>query len=213
MRRRCDEYLFLSHKTSPTHTATPPVVKATGEAHTAPNDLYAVMHALATRGPLTISIDADEWHLYKEGIFDASFNKSKTTINVDHTVQLVGYGEDEEGNLFWTVRNSWGVDFGESGFIRLRRSSPHAVPCKCPTYIPNCTVGDNGIYRTASEAAKEDTLICGADGILGDVSYPTGVYHIESTIEPHRRETLQHKNRANAHTPQGSVCVCVFVCE
>lgn len=167
--------------------ATPPVVKITGSAQVGPNDLFGTMHALATEGPLAISVDADNYHAYAGGIFDSAYNESKTDVNVDHIVQLVGYGS-EHGIPYWIVRNSWGVDFGEEGFIRVRRGTPDKVLCKCPGDLlksGNCTVGDEGVYRTAEEAKKETTLVCGADGILGDVSYPTGVYHIESTVEPH----------------------------
>ena len=42
--------------------ATPPVVKIKGSAQVGPNDLFATMHAVATKGPLAISVDADNYH-------------------------------------------------------------------------------------------------------------------------------------------------------
>ena len=38
-----------------------------------------------------------------------------------HAVSLMGWGENEEEGSFWVVKNSWGEDFGESGFFRIAR--------------------------------------------------------------------------------------------
>jgi cathepsin B len=38
-----------------------------------------------------------------------------------HAVVLVGYGTSDEGVDYWSVRNSWGEDFGEEGHFRIKR--------------------------------------------------------------------------------------------
>jgi len=39
---------------------------------------------------------------------------------LDHCVQAVGYDLTDSSNPFWIVRNSWGTDWGENGYIRLQ---------------------------------------------------------------------------------------------
>jgi len=75
-----------------------------------------MLSALSTAGPLSICVDAEPWQHYKNGVL------SKCAKHLDHCVQLVGYGVEASTNTtFWTVRNSWGADWGEEGYIRIGR--------------------------------------------------------------------------------------------
>lgn len=71
------------------------------------------------RGPVAVSIEADTktFQFYKGGILDSS----NCGTELDHGVLAVGYGE-EDGKKYWIVKNSWGADWGESGYIRIGRS-------------------------------------------------------------------------------------------
>ena len=37
---------------------------------------------------------------------------------LDHGVTLVGYGS-EQGESYWIAQNTWGTEWGESGYIRI----------------------------------------------------------------------------------------------
>lgn len=52
---------------------------------------------------------------YKEGVFD--LDDCSTENN--HAVAVVGYGTDENGGDYIKIRNSWGANWGEAGYMRL----------------------------------------------------------------------------------------------
>ena len=69
------------------------------------NHQDAVMNHLATVGPLSIALDASSFSLYQGGVFDkCDYDKN---IEINHGVQLVGYGSSPDEGDYWLVRNSW----------------------------------------------------------------------------------------------------------
>lgn len=71
---------------------------------------------VGSTGPLSICVAAGSWHSYRSGILTSCDN------NVDHCVQVVGYGTDGS-TPYWKVRNSWNTNFGEAGHIRIKYGS------------------------------------------------------------------------------------------
>jgi len=131
------------------------------------NNYTDLLAAVATIGPIAVSVDASTWNSYSKGIYDAC-DKEKT-MDIDHAVQLVGYGT-ESGTDYWIVRNSWGPNWGEAGFIRLLRHSDGGDSwCKADT-TPSDGNGCDGGPSTIT--------VCGDCGIWFDSSYPTGAKYL-----------------------------------
>ena len=83
-----------------------------------PNSHDEVITALATIGPLAVNVQANTWSDYESGVFTGCSNLSD--VDIDHVVQLVGYGFDAALNRsYFLVRNSWDTTWGEEGYIRL----------------------------------------------------------------------------------------------
>jgi cathepsin L len=76
------------------------------------NNYTEMMNAVAQVGPVSIGVDASEWHNYESGVFNGCNQKNP---DVNHAVVLYGYGVDESsGEQYWLVRNS----------------------CECKFYVP-----------------------------------------------------------------------------
>ncbi|RCV15130.1 hypothetical protein SETIT_3G033000v2 [Setaria italica] len=81
------------------------------------NDERSLQKAVAHQ-PVAVAIEAGgrEFQLYESGVFTGRCGTS-----LDHGVVAVGYGT-EDGQDYWLVRNSWGADWGEAGYIRMARN-------------------------------------------------------------------------------------------
>jgi len=89
---------------------------ATGEDET------KMAQALYAEGPLSVCVDATSWQFYIEGVLVDPFFCG---TDLDHCVLVTGFDEAED-YLFetvpiWNIRNSWGEDWGEDGYIRIER--------------------------------------------------------------------------------------------
>jgi len=135
-----------------------PVVKVSSFVNLPTNELDPILNYVGTKGPLAISVDASTWSAYETGVFNGC---NQTSPDIDHAVQLVGYGKDPVLGDYWLVRNSWSPSWGEAGYIRLKRTSD--IQCGIDT-TPSDGDGCDGGPPTVK--------VCGTCGILYDGVYP-----------------------------------------
>ena len=127
-----------------------PKANISGYTRVHENNATALMRALALAGPQSISVAASyQWSDYESGVLVNNYAQNATWQEINHDVQLVGYGYDSDLNMnYWIVRNSWGTNYGEEGYIRLNR--PEVEPC-----------GFLAGYE-----------VCGTSGVLSNPGYP-----------------------------------------
>ncbi|KAI5733923.1 hypothetical protein M8J77_000365 [Diaphorina citri] len=81
---------------------------------------------VATRGPLSVGMNANGLFYYSGGVIDLNQRLCNPKAQ-NHALIIVGYGEEEKKDgtsiPYWIVKNSWGSDWGEKGYFRIRRGA------------------------------------------------------------------------------------------
>jgi len=94
----------------------------------------SMMSAIQTQSlSILLAGDHKPFQYYSGGVLDTEAGDCGTDL--DHAVLLTGYGTDDStGKQYWTVKNSWGASWGESGYIRIVRGKNLCNLSANPTY-------------------------------------------------------------------------------
>lgn len=124
------------------------------------NKMEPVQRALVEWGPIAVSVSAGySWNAYWNGILTSC---TKDAV-IDHAVTLVGYGADSDVK-FWRLQNSWGRDWGESGFVRIARVDDEETE--------QCGWDNQPEMGSGCKGGPEKVRVCGTCGILYDAVVP-----------------------------------------
>jgi len=142
-------------------------VGITGHEVLTRNKLMPLKQALIeSGGPVAVGVDATDWFHYVGGIL----SDGKGRFKINHAVTLTGYQEPKLGKPgWWRIKNSWGVYWGEHGYLRLEMKVNEEEHCGWD-YDPQ-----EGI---ACDGAPPKVWVCGTCGILYDSVVPKGVHLI-----------------------------------
>jgi len=129
----------------------------------------AMMKEILARGPIACSFATDDPFMYNysknvlghEGVYVT--HQKKTVDDIDHIMEVAGWGETASGRKYWIVRNSWGTYWGEAGWLKLERGvNALMVETDCAWAVPTwdgldealagSTLGDYKVGEQPAEA-------------------------------------------------------------
>jgi C1A family cysteine protease len=118
-----------------------------------------IAKAIYLYGPISVAVACDDkFDSYGSGIFN-----SNTATELNHMVVLVGY--DMPGK-YWIMRNSWGTDWGENGYMRIKfgadKVGSEAAYIRMPVEpSPGVTPAPTAAPTVAPTPAPISTPCCG----------------------------------------------------
>ena len=111
---------------------------------TVPNDVFSIQKALVKYGPLFTTMDVySDFYFYNGGIY----SHTSGGIVSSHAVAIVGYNNKSK---YWICKNSWGTDWGENGWFRIKYG--------------NCNIGRNTCWYSANHDPMEPCNPTPCDG-------------------------------------------------
>uniref|UniRef100_A0A0D9WB50 Peptidase C1A papain C-terminal domain-containing protein n=1 Tax=Leersia perrieri TaxID=77586 RepID=A0A0D9WB50_9ORYZ len=114
---RYAQYPYLARR-GPCSTSVVPVVGIDGHVLVPPLSEVDLRTAVSDQ-PVAILIDARDiaFKRYTVGIYKGPCSGA----NVTHSMLVVGYNSTSSGDGFWILKNSWWQNWGENGYMLLRR--------------------------------------------------------------------------------------------
>jgi len=103
----------------------------------------AMMKEIFARGPIACSFAMDEEFVFNysqvvqrhDGVYVT--DKVYTEDQIDHVMEVAGWGETESGEKYWMVRNSWGTYWGSAGWLKFRRGTNQMLSeSECDWAVP-----------------------------------------------------------------------------
>ena len=93
------------------------------KAYPVPSVDKSIMKEILRNGPVQMVFKVhDDFFMYKSGIYAPIWQNWSLMQSNYHAVKVLGWGS-EKGVDFWLAANSWGPDWGEKGYFRIRRDA------------------------------------------------------------------------------------------
>jgi cathepsin L len=128
------DYPYTARDGSCKYVSGSPLTTIVSYVKTKANDESGLLNGVYTYGPAGVSIDAswNSFQLYTTGVYN---EPQCSNSSHDHVVLVTGWGADGS-TPYWIVKNSWGADWGEKGYIRMSRNKNNQCCIACAVVIP-----------------------------------------------------------------------------
>ncbi|KAF8656043.1 hypothetical protein HU200_060837 [Digitaria exilis] len=110
-------------------TSVQPAVAISGYQDVPSEDDGALAAAVANQ-PVSVGVDAHSFQFYNGGVMTGE----SCGTNSNHAVTAIGYGTTEDGSPYWLLKNQWGQNWGEGGYMRLERGTGACGVAKQASY-------------------------------------------------------------------------------
>uniref|UniRef100_M3XZ39 Cathepsin K n=4 Tax=Mustelinae TaxID=169418 RepID=M3XZ39_MUSPF len=119
-----DAYPYVGQDESCMYNPTGKAAKCKGYREIPEGNEKALKRAVARVGPISVAIDASltSFQFYSKGVY---YDENCNSDNLNHAVLAVGYGV-QKGNKHWIIKNSWGENWGNKGYILMARNKNNA---------------------------------------------------------------------------------------
>ncbi|KAJ7307230.1 hypothetical protein JRQ81_009224 [Phrynocephalus forsythii] len=119
-----DSYPYIGQDESCMYNPTGKAAKCRGYREIPEGNERALKRAVARIGPVSVGIDASlsSFQFYSRGVY---YDENCDAENINHAVLAVGYGT-QKGTKHWIIKNSWGEEWGDKGYILMARNMNNA---------------------------------------------------------------------------------------
>ncbi len=115
-----------------------PTVRFTSWHRLPCNDVHAIKAAIYNFGVVDVAVaTSSAFDAYVSGIYEDTKTDCIDPYSgicyyapTDHVAALVGWN-DNGGDGYWILRNSWGREWGENGYMRIKYNSAHVACAAC----------------------------------------------------------------------------------
>ena len=155
------------------------------------NDIDAIKTAIMTYGVVDAAVMATtSFSSYSGGIYTDSNTSCYSSpcyyTPTNHAIALVGWGHDDVYGDYWVLRNSWGADWGEDGYMRIAVTSA-LVACEA-TYLTSSATPVLVSIDAPDEAAPDSDFtanisiseVTDFDACNYDVSFDASVLQLDN---------------------------------
>ena len=175
------QYPYVNAQKNCSYDETKGLVKTTGFSYISKNNPAAIIQALQY-GPVPAAVASDNsvFQFYKEGVLTSS----ACGTGINHAILIVGYGNDTDGTPFWTIKNTWGTNWGEYGYVRIQRDLEAGSPGVCgintyaviPLLSQNVDLPKSTSLSYLNEVAPESSLADSISfGMMGQATCAAGI--------------------------------------